>query len=112
MCAESRCLRSNITVHRRKEESPRPNSFLGGAPSWRPIAERTAGAASDDAEAHALKLRYYWGIRFYAWSATSFYSKVTAALVKEMGQGALSVYTNYKCVYHCDAHSSRRPALH
>jgi hypothetical protein len=47
------------------------------------------------AAATALKLRFYWGVRFYSWSATTFYSKVTAALVKEAGQGPLTVYTNY-----------------
>ena len=52
-------------------------------------------------------------LRFYSWSATTFYSKVTAALVKEMDQGPLTVYTNYKCVRlplllrsHGDLHST------
>ena len=73
--------------------------MLGGV-SWDqalPISRFNLSAPSDvSAEATALKLRYYWGLRFYSWSATIFYSKVTAALVKEMDQGPLTVYTNYK----------------
>ena len=73
-----------------------------GVASWDqalPVSRYNLSAAADDdsSEAIALKLRYYWGIRFYAWSATTFYSKVPAALISEMGQGPLTVYTNYKC---------------
>ena len=55
----------------------------------------------------ALKRRFYWGVRFYAWSASSFYSKATAALVQAANQGNyghgintmgtpnISIYTNW-----------------
>jgi hypothetical protein len=73
-----------------------------GATSWDqalPVSRYNLSTTADDVspEATALKMRYYWGLRFYSFSATTFYSKVTAALVKEMGQGPLTVYTNYKC---------------
>eukprot|EP01045_Picozoa_sp_COSAG04_P024606 COSAG04_NODE_3095_length_3179_cov_279.647727_2_plen_491_part_00 len=89
-----------------------------GVTSWDqalPVSRYNLSSAAEDVspEATALKLRYYWGLRFYSWSATTFYSKVTAALVKEMEQGPLTVYTNYKCVRsplllrsHGDLHST------
>lgn len=74
-----------------------------GVTSWNqalPISRYNLSVANDQSsEATALKLRFYWGLRFYSWSAATFYSKVTAALVKEMGQGPLTIYTNYKCVW-------------
>jgi hypothetical protein len=71
-----------------------------GAERWEqalPVSRFNLSSVVGDvsAAATALKLRFYWGVRFYSWSATTFYSKVTAALIKEADQGPLTVYTNY-----------------
>ena len=68
-----------------------------GASSWEealPISRlNITGAGSVRL---ALKRRFYWGVRFYAFSASSFYSKATAALVKAAGQNEPpSIYANW-----------------
>ena len=52
------------------------------------------------ADAQARRLRFYWGVRFTAWCATTFYAAATAALVREHGHSQsggppLTVYSNY-----------------
>ena len=81
-----------------------------GASSWEealPISRLNLTSSGTVEQTLALKRRFYWGVRFYAWSASSFYSKATAALVQAANQGNyghgintmgtpnISIYTNW-----------------
>ena len=48
----------------------------------------------NDGASRALRLRFYWGVRFYAWTISSFYAEATAALLAE-NKGWVSVYANW-----------------